>query len=698
MIRSISAILAAGLLTLGCAGCGDSDTPTNQLPDFVVEASMVKTYYDGQSDDLLTAGLGTVGFTEAAVPSHADPAAPTAAELRRKAIHSSYRGLTDNSSGGGFGRLFGPTVDLDGNVVAGTGAIAGWEYLAYGDDGSGNGMVTMMVQIPDSFDADIPCIITAPSSGSRGVYGAIGTSGEWGLKRGCAVTYTDQGKGTGFHDLQRNKVRGMRGEMLDAGDSAANFTARLTSAERDQFNLATPDRYAIKHVHSEQNPEQHWGRFVLQSIEFAFYVLNEHIHGDPEGKADTPQRITADNTVVIAAGVSNGGSAILKAIEQDGQGLIDAGVASEPNVHPPGGGDFVIAAGNATLDNTVHSKSFIDFYTFLNLYQPCASLAASNQEAPLLSLLDPAVNRARCQSLADNGLLDATELDAQAEEAQQRINNYGFDVSQNLLQPSHQLFHAAHAIAVGYANAFGRYRVTDNLCGFSYAATDMTTGQPIALAAEADADLFATSSGIPPTGGLSIVYNDSQGGAIDYTRGVSPNTGRADASFDGMLCLRQKALQDSRINEGSEAIEHTGNLRGVPTIMVIGRADAIIPVNHSVRPYYAANQMVEGANSKLRYYEVLNAHHLDTLNALSGFDERYVPIHNYFEEALALMWDHLHNGTALPDSQVIRAIARGKQGETVPDLVRTTHLPPIAPTPAPADRIEFTGGTLTIPE
>ena len=48
--------------------------------------------------------------------------------------------------------------------------------------------------------------MTATSSGSRGVYGAIGSAGEWGLKRGCAVAYTDKGTGTGFHDLATDTV------------------------------------------------------------------------------------------------------------------------------------------------------------------------------------------------------------------------------------------------------------------------------------------------------------------------------------------------------------------------------------------------------------------------------------------------------------------------------------------------------------
>src|SRR3546814_1144686 len=46
-----------------------------------------------------------------------------------------------------------------------------------------------------------PCIVLGPSSGSRGVYGAIGTAGEWGLKKGCAVALSDTGKGMGLHDL-----------------------------------------------------------------------------------------------------------------------------------------------------------------------------------------------------------------------------------------------------------------------------------------------------------------------------------------------------------------------------------------------------------------------------------------------------------------------------------------------------------------
>ena len=76
-----------------------------------------------------------------------------------------------------MGVLYGPNIDLNGGNTLGEGKIAGREYIAYSDDGTGQQNVTLMVQIPDSFQPGRPCIVTATSSGSRGVYGAIGTAG-----------------------------------------------------------------------------------------------------------------------------------------------------------------------------------------------------------------------------------------------------------------------------------------------------------------------------------------------------------------------------------------------------------------------------------------------------------------------------------------------------------------------------------------
>ena len=119
--------------------------------------------------------------------------------------------------------------------------------------------------------------MTATSSGSRGVYGAIGSAGEWGLKHGCAVAYTDKGTGSGVHDLATNTVNLQDGTRTDAATAGmqSNFTATLTAAELATFNAANPNRIAIKHAHSQQNPEKDWGTHTLDAVRFAFYVLNE---------------------------------------------------------------------------------------------------------------------------------------------------------------------------------------------------------------------------------------------------------------------------------------------------------------------------------------------------------------------------------------------------------------------------------------
>jgi hydroxybutyrate-dimer hydrolase len=242
---------------------------------------VLHTHYDGVTNDLLTAGLGKTGLGGPIPPGFADPLHPTAEELRRSAIYNNYRALIDPTPDGGYGTLYGPNVAADGTVTASEGRIAGDEYIAY-EKGGGRRNVTMMVQIPDTFDPRNACIITAPSSGSRGVYGAIATAGEWGLKRGCAVAYTDKGTGTGAHNLQTNTVNLLRGERADAaaaGDDS-NFTA-LSANQRAAFNAATPNRFAFKHAHSQQNPEKDWGENVLRSIRFAFDMLDHKFR--PQG-------------------------------------------------------------------------------------------------------------------------------------------------------------------------------------------------------------------------------------------------------------------------------------------------------------------------------------------------------------------------------------------------------------------------------
>lgn len=376
-IRSTSTLPIAIVVALAMSAChgGDDDGPpppqTNTLPNFIV--GTVKTQsYDGNSDDLLTAGLGKTGLALATAPTIANAAQPTAAELRRLAIWSNYRALVDMTSNGGYGRFWGPNVDLNGNDTLGEGKIAGKEYLAFADDGSGKQNVSVLVQIPASFNADQPCIVTATSSGSRGVYGAISAAGEWGLKRGCAVAYTDKGSGNGAHELSTNRVTLIDGTLQDANAAgkASLFTANLGNTDLATYNTQFPNRYAFKHAHSQQNPEQDWGKDTLQAIQFAYWALNDS-YGTLNGSTRTV-RYKPGSILTIAASVSNGGGASLAAAEQDTSGLITAVVVGEPQINIRVPSQVSVSQGGVPVG--AFGKPLADYMTLANLLEPCAAL------------------------------------------------------------------------------------------------------------------------------------------------------------------------------------------------------------------------------------------------------------------------------------------------------------------------------------
>jgi hydroxybutyrate-dimer hydrolase len=679
-------LLPAVLLVTGCA----------TAPDFSRQ-NVLHTRYDGTSDDLLTAGLGKTGLALATPPPVRDAKNPTAAELRRRAIHANYRALADMTPGGGYGVLYGPNIDLTGKDTL-EGRVPGDEYLTLLGD------VTLMVQVPDSFDPKQPCIVTATSSGSRGVYGAIGTAGEWGLKRGCAVAYTDKGTGTGVHDLASDTVNLMTGERASAekARAASTFTARLSADERARFLREHPHRIAMKQAHSQQNPEKDWGPHTLAAVDFAFHVLN----GLKDRRAG---KYTPDNTIVIASSVSNGGYAALAAAEQDTRGLIDAVAVSEPNASLDEKKVGRIEQGSKVFTN--NGRNLLDYTTLLNVYLPCASLAADN--APL-NTVPQALREARCASLAKKGMLKSASLAEQAAESERIINEYGILTESNAVLPSHYTLSVQPGIAVTYANSYGRFSVTDNLCGYSFAATAPSgerAGEPIAHPGHELS--FATSNGIPPTAGINVVNNASPGGAREDRVSVSPSTGARDMNLDGALCLRAlatgtdpasgKPLQGEmlekhrRVQRGIVETRLTGNLRGKPAVIVNGRADALLPPNHASRAYYAVNKTVEPA-SKLYYYEVTNAQHLDVLNGIAGFDARYVPLNVYFIQALNLMWDHLTRGRGLPPSQVVRTKLREQKDGKLEPIARA-NVPPIEASLGPNTLIGVGfDGVLRIPD
>ncbi len=696
----LAAVMAAiSILFAGCGGSsssGEGDAAPNVKPAFARNISSAS--YNGSTDDLLTAGLGKAGLAAAAAPTLS--ATPTAAELRKLAIYTNYRALVDTTAGGGYGSLYGPNVGVDGVAGSGEGKIAGTETIAYADDGSGSQNVTMMVQVPDSFDPTAPCIVSGTSSGSRGVYGAIGTSGEWGLKHRCAVAYTDKGTGNGVHDLQAdtvNLIDGRRSPAAAAG-TASNFTARLSSAERDVFNAATPNRFAVKHAHSEQNPEKDWGLHTLQAIEFAFYVLNER-YGAALADGRHSKLILPANTTVIASSVSNGAGAALAAAEQDTAGLIDGVAVSEPNIQLAPSTDLRIDRGTGVL-YTGGSKALYDYFSLANLLQPCAALASAAAGSPFGYSGGVAfVAGNRCAALAAGGFVNGSTTQAQAEDALARLHAYGWETDSDALHASLWLF-ASPAIAVTYADTYSRARVTDNLCGFSFGAVD-TTGAPVAAPQAGIEAIFSTGNGVPPSAPIQIIYNDSAGGPRNHAASTSPSTGMLDFAYDGATCLRQlwtaNTLRATALHTGVDEVFRTANLHGKPAIVVHGRNDGLIPVNFSSRPYVLRNSLVEGSASQLRYVEVTNAQHFDAFLPFAGYDSRFIPLHLYFIRGLDAMWAHLKTGAALPPSQVVHTTPRGGTPGAAPALT-AGQMPPIAATPTAGNRITIEGSTLTVPQ
>ena len=659
--------VAAAVATL--ASCGDNDnTPEalNVLPSYL--GTITSTTYDGNTDDLLTAGLGRTGLAAAAAPAYADPLKPTPAELRRNAIYANYRAVLDINANSGYGTMYGPNVNAAGVAGPGEGKVAGTEYVAYADDGTGKQNVTLLVQVPATFDPVNPCIVTGTSSGSRGIYGAIGSAGEWGLKNNCAVAYADKGSGTGlytFEDDSVNLQNGQRATRATAGKNA-NFTPELSEAERAAFAAASPGRVAFKHAHSQQNPEKDWGKITLQAVEFAYYVLNER-YGQlaSDGKSHLV-RLTPKNSVAIASSISNGAGSALLAAEQDTKGLISAVAATEPQIQPRVATGYAVRLGGAPVPS--QGKPLFDYSTFAALYQPCLAEAAPG---------------GRCSALAAKGLLNGSSLADQQSDARARLRAYGWTADADVLQ-------AAHAgtnilVAVTYAYAYGKFSVLDKVCGFSFAAVD-ASGAPALMPAALKASSFASQNGIVG----SVIYENSVGGAKAYNLGVSPSTNAADQSLDGFLCLRSLATgadpvtgaalagtlaaQSARVKAGIAEVLATGNLKGKPAIIVSGRSDALIPVNHASRAYLGLNASVEGSASKLRYIEVTNANHFDSFS--NALPTSVVPLHVYLFRALDAVYANLRNpaGAPLPPSQVVRTTTRASNA--VP--ITVANLPPIA--------------------
>jgi hydroxybutyrate-dimer hydrolase len=537
-------------------------------------------------DDLLTAGLGLPGLRAMTPPGFADAARPTPQELRRRALWANWRGIADLAPGGGYGELYGSVASVPGR-----------EFSAFATVPGARQPHRVLLQLPDDFDIKKRCVVVAASSGSRGIYGAIAVAGAWGLPRGCAVAYTDKGAGTDYFDLDA-------GQGIDAAGQVAGADAELAFKP-----AAGGSGIAYKHAHSQDNPEADWGRHVRQAAEFALATLNEQL----------PQqaRFTFANTRVIAVGISNGGGAVLRAAELEGDWL-DAVVAGEPNV---------LAQGHGARD-------LYDYSTEAALLMPCALPALGLPAAPGAD--------ARCAALAAQGMLSGADLKAQQQDALAKLHASGWTDPALLAGSISVGFDLWRAVGVGYASAYGRYAPDAHPCGYRYSALGVDLSPRAATDVER-ASWWADASGIPPGAGVGI---------------VDPNPA-ADLGLKGLQCLRRLWTGDSadaqRVRGGIAETRAGLPRAGLPVIVLHGTDDGLVPQAFSSAPYVA---MAQAAGRDVRYWQVRNAQHFDAFLGFPQYGAVYLPLLPYVYEALDRVDAHLDGKGALPVDAVIATVPR----------------------------------------
>jgi hydroxybutyrate-dimer hydrolase len=647
----------------------------------------VRYALDGTSDDLLTAGLGVAGL-RGPPPPFAHPERPTPGELRRRAVYAAFHGLVDVSAAGGFGRLYGPS--------SGHG-IAGVEYLAAVRTPDGRGVTSVLVQIPAAFDPGDPCVLAVASSGSRGIYGALPTAADWGLRHGFAVVHTDKGTGVGVWDLDRGRGYRIDGTLTeDTGDPLLGF-APEPSGELAAFARREPHTLLFKHAHSGLNPEADWGAYLLQAIKVGFELINR------EFGSRLRRPLSPEHALVLAAGVSNGGAAVLRALERDRAGWISGALACEPNAMVAGRTDGLeIHYGGRRLRDA--GIALYDYTGLHYLYQPCAALAEADAAAPFFAATAAARPRleAQCSGLQELGLLPAGPTAAAAVAAREQLIEAGMLPEALRLGHFNLVANLWPSLTVSYGWAYSRRPAWDPYGGVTFAATG-ADGRPRALSQAEAAALWADSNGIAPTGAVALCARDATGerranndGGLGLALGYAPDRVLARAAHAVAGLPADRAAMLAAVHRGQQEVVMTGRLGNRPVIIVHGRADSLIPVNHASRAYYAVNQRDRGGRDELRYYELEHGHHFDGYLGLPGMAEAYVPMQVWLCRGLDALLERLRHGTELPPSQVIRSRPRGGADGNVPPLAEA-HVGQLRADPG-GDAIRFGDGVLTVPD
>jgi hydroxybutyrate-dimer hydrolase len=573
--RSSKTVTSVGALLLAATALStdraDAGSPYLEPPERFV--------FDGKDDDLLTAGLGAAGL--ATPPTGADPERLTEwTERRRRAIHQNWRALVDL-------RRWSYGIDI---------RVAGVEYIAHVGSGGGVPGSSFLLQIPATFDPKKPCLLVTAASGSRGIYGSLPTVGQWGLRRGCAVVSDDKGLG------------------MRVADSTNGWQVTATGRIESAPKIDTPFAHALQiaHAHTALDSEANWGRMLLRSGKHALQLLSTEF---PQSKPFTPS-----NTLIIAAGISNGGAAVLQALEADDGKFFDGAVASEPNVHLQG------------------SPSLYDYATLHAMLQPCAVLAENLAEIPLGMVIG--MNRARysdwCQRLTEDGWISGTDTSSRANAARQRLLDSGIEPSALRLGAVNLQFGLWTSVAATYAQNYLRRALTQPVCGLGFAATD-ASGRPRALTSAERASLFSDGTGIAPTAGINLVRVDAQG----LTSSEPAN------SYDTAKCLRDVA---SQVAVATKRLAIRGKPGNRPVIVLHGSGDGLIPIAHTSRRYA---ERAAANNSKFRFLEVAKGQHFDAFLMIPGMEPSFTPMQPTVDQSLDNILSFLTNDQPLPSSGIL---------------------------------------------
>lgn len=402
-------------------------------------------------------------------------------------------------------------------------------------------------------------------------------------------------------------------------------------------------------------------------------------------------RYLPGSIVTIAASISNGGGASLAAAEQDTRRWITAVVVGEPQVNMNmqagaqvrEGGSVISAAGKPLAD-------------YMDTREHAPAVCRGSQRAGCGTESECAAARDHARDSGGTLLVPHHRR----RDFRQRPAKPGFERTRAIARSglrSRFGFPAGTDVGLAgrtgrwgnYANAYAGSGVSDNLCGFSFGTTDVSGSAAAPAGNSPMLNVFGTGNGVPPTNGINLVYSVGTTGAADHR----PATG--DASYTGTACLPALRTQgDSAMAASVSAVRVSAKLQNKPTIIVQGRSDSLIPVNHSSRAYLAQNSISDGADSRLSLYEITNGQHFDAFPSVAGFDTRFIPVHCYYLQALNLMWDHLKRGAPLPPSQVVRTTPRGGAPGQAPQLT-ATNLPAITNTPG-ANAIAVGNGVVDI--